>query len=205
MKHGAALHSRVLPEICGRPEFRARHGLDIPEPLKGRLPIDVANHFEPGNHDLAIMFCAEIARLDTRLIKRVGRADRQPAARVGSALGHRHAETRVGVQGHAWPVNRQRHYIELNIGATVTGMGCAGKTAHLSGSDRQWPPIEQQPLQAHFCKPIRTSDLIIERHATLETNNHARLVMVLQVFANFGRIGQHRNTVLAQQRRWSDP
>ena len=84
-------------------------------------------------------------------------------------------------------------HLEQRLGATVHGVPGLREAAHLSGAHGQRAALAKQPFGAHARQAERAAHLIVERHLFAQLDDHARLVVVLQVGANLGRIHLHGN------------
>ena len=81
-------------------------------------------------------------------------------------------------------INRQRHHNKLHVSALIACMLCARQASYLPRTDGQWAAIIKEPLQAHLGKLKRIAHLIIDRHLLFKFNDHARLIVILQVFTH---------------------
>ena len=131
-------------------------------------------------------------RTDRCCGSRGGRANRM-------ALPHRGGEAGVAMQRIARLVDRQRHDVELDVGAAALRVLRAGRAADLAGADGQRPAAVDQPVPAHARQAQRIAHVVVERVARLQPDDGARLVVVLQVLADAGQIGNDCDAVLPQQ------
>ena len=126
------------------------------------------------------------------------------AARFGPQLADRHREARVRVHLAAGHVGRERGDVELDVGSS----GFIGQGAHeapaLVDADRERPAAEQQPLQADLCLAEQRVQLVVGRDRLSAFVAQTDLQVILQVFADTGRIDDHRNAVLREQRVRAD-
>ena len=108
------------------------------------------------------------------------------------------------MQGIAGLIDRQRHHIELNIGTAADRVFRASGTTDLPRTCAQRAAACEQPLQTHLGKARGASNLIVQRDPLLQSDNHARLVVILQIAADFRRVGDNGNAKPPQQIRRTD-
>jgi len=96
-------------------------------------------------------------------------------------------------------VHRQRHHIEQHVGAPVARVLAAHHAAHLAGAYGQRTILAQQPARAHAQHLQGLAHVVVERERMLQFDDDARLVVVLQIAADFRRIHLHGDAVAAQQ------
>ena len=199
MKHRAAGGAREIPQAGRTVGGFARHHLDIPEIAERFLPVDLAQHLQARDHRLAVDLLGKVIRFDARLVERIGRADRKVSARFRMALPDRRGEAGIAVQGIAGLVDRQRHHVELNVGAPADGVFRAGGAADLPRADRQRAAAGEHPLQSHLRQFDGIAHLVVQRDPLLQPHDQARLVVILQIAPDLRRVGHHRNAEPAQQ------
>ena len=101
-------------------------------------------------------------------------------------------------------VDRERHDVEEHVGAAAARVLGRDQAADLAGADRQRAALLEQPLRAHLREAQRIADVVVERALLLQLDDHARLVVVLQV-ARRPRANRRRRRCRAlQQRRRAD-
>jgi len=81
----------------------------------------------------------------------------------------------------------------------------ASRAANLPCPDRQRTAAGEQPLRAHFRQLDGISDLVVERYRPLEPDDDARLIVILQVAADLGRVGDDGNPKPAQEIGGANP
>ena len=141
---------------------------------------------------LAVDLLGKIIRLDTRLLERIGRADRELSARFAVALPDRRGEAGIAVQGIAGLVDRQRHDVELDVGPSADRIFGAGRAADLPRADGQRAAAGEHPLQAHLGKFDGIAHLVVERDPLLQPHNQPRLIMILQIAPDLRRSRRRR-------------
>ena len=95
-------------------------------------------------------------------------------------------------------VHRQGHHVEQDIRALVARHRCADHAAHLASTDRQRASLLEQPLRAHLRQLEGVAHIVVQRQALAKPNDHAGLVVVLQVGADAGCVHAHRHASASQ-------
>ncbi len=110
------------------------------------------------------------------------------SARQRPALRRRGRKAGKVVQRIAGLVDRQRHHVEQHVGPLMDCMRTADHAAHLPGAHRQRPALAEQPLRSHAGQAQRAAHLVVERQLVLQLDDDPRLVVILQVGADLGRV-----------------
>ena len=121
------------------------------------------------------------------------------------ALPQRGGEAGIAVQRIARLVDRQRHDVELDVGAAALRiLACRPRRRPVRrrrSAGRGRATSQSQPMRA---KAQRIAHVVVERVARLQANDGARLVVVLQVLAD-ARAGRRRLRCRAARSRPAGP
>ena len=122
----------------------------------------------------------------------------------GLELADRHGEARERVDRRARHVGRQRREVELHVGPRRVGHGAREEAALVDAHGHRSAP-SQHEIEADAKLAPRRRERVVGRDRARAAEDHPRLQMILQVFADAGQRVDDADAEALQQVRRADP